>query len=137
MKRLAADKARFEYEVAAFLQHWIKKYLPPYIERKRLALLKLRNSKATIIQKLVKTFLLKNAIHYRVIATFNKKTRASKRLSRNIRLYAWRVLMSAHFVAMKERFAWRKVIYSAATAIQRGLVMKHREYYMPMRVAAR
>ena len=100
-------------------------------------LLALQNRSASKIQTLTKAYLLKRELRDRVNATFMRRTKACNVVVKNIRLYTLLKMLRIRCQAMAERLILRRAIFEAATSIQRGLSHKHREYYLPLRLAAR
>ena len=137
MRRLAAERLQLEITTARKIQRWNRFYMPLHQERKRIERKLLENMKAAIIQKLAKAFLLKAEVFRRVEATFKRKTKARNIIAHNIR---WRLLIrnwASRFELQNARAEIRRCIRNAASKIQRGLVKRHRDYYLPIRVAAR
>ena len=137
MRRLAAETLQREIATATMIQRWYRHYMPSLLERKRIARELWENTKARMIQKLARAFFFKLEIARRVEAIFKRRTKARNVIVHNVR---WRLLVrnwDSRFELQRARAQIRRSIYCAASKIQRGLAKRHRDYNLPIRVAAR
>ena len=137
MRRLAVEKLNFEILNALRIQRWNRRYMPLFLERKRIERILLENKKAKVIQKFSKASVLRMEIANRISTRLLKTIKARNIIVRNIRLRILRREWKSRFRLQHIRAQTRRQIYTAASKIQNGTAKRHRSYYLPIRVAAR
>lgn len=115
----------------------IQSCIQAFLKRRRAVILRWKIYNASKIWLFTKAYLLKLELFDRVMATRARRNASANKIKRNLRKVLWNRKLLIRFVARKlatELIAFRNL---AVVLIQRLVRRKTKEYYMPLRKAAR
>ena len=92
---------------------------------------------ANVIWYIAKSYLLKLAVFDRVEATMRTQRRASNVIKRNLRTFLFIGKIDLRCKIRRAQRLYKKFMNDAATYIQRWIMRKFVEYYLPVRTSAR
>jgi hypothetical protein len=115
----------------------IQKLARNYLRRCAQLLLVKQTAACMIAWKLTKAYLLKLAIHDRVLATRERRRVASNRIKNNIRTMLWWRFLSIRTACQREKLTLQRMKNTNATVINMFIRRKYIEHFAPLRVAGR
>jgi hypothetical protein len=115
----------------------IQKMTRAYLQRLSEILLGKQTAAAMIVWKLTKAYILKLAIHDRVLATRERRRRAANKMKKNFRFGVWWPYLCARFALQREKLRLYKMKNRNATVINMFVRRKYIEHFAPLRVAGR
>ena len=133
MIRLELERQRKLFKSAFSIQ----KIARPYIKRQVDRRFTLHTQCVVVIFRLVKAYLLKLVIFDRVEATRARRLAASIIIKKNLRNLLWWRGLICRFAVRKMEFDYVRLLHVCANIIQKGLMHKVDQFYMPLRVAGR
>lgn len=132
-RRIVSERRRLLNKHAFSIQKLGKQYM----RRSRAILHEFHTKKVLILWKLTKAYLLKLGLWDRVMATRERKRRASNRIKKCVRYVLWRRYLDIRFLLMREVIKLNKMREHNATFLQMFCRRKLREYNAVLRVAGR
>jgi len=134
---LFKNEVRRKYYILTNKATKIQVLIRRWLVRRRLIRKRWEIKNANKIWLFTKSYLLKLALYDRVMATRRRRVKASKKILKNLRKCPFYRKVCLRVITNKlltDLIAFRNL---AVVLIQRLARRKHREYYMPLRIAAR